>query len=74
MSWDLFYEMPLVLHLVSDRSFSTVYFAICCVVVRRRCHRIAPPPPCRLTKYPAMVLGSLPGWSTRAYFKTPVLQ
>lgn len=38
-----FYEMPLVLHLVSDRSFSTVYFAICCVVVRRRCHRIVSP-------------------------------
>jgi hypothetical protein len=30
----------LVLHPASNCTFSTVYFAICCVVVSQRCHRI----------------------------------
>ena len=34
-------ELILVLHPVSNRTFSTAYFAIYCVVVSQRCHRIA---------------------------------
>ena len=33
--------VALVLHPVSNRTFSTAYFAILCVVVSQRCHRIA---------------------------------
>ncbi len=36
----VFREVMLVLHPTRNCTFSTVYFAICCVVVSQRCHRI----------------------------------
>ena len=57
---------PLVLHPARNETDSTAYFAICRVVVsQRRGPRRFLPPPGRLTKYSALSVSFLVGWSTR---------